>query len=129
MIKIFKILAVTVLASLGTSLVAQAVPTSASQVSVNFAGTPVDAVNYKELFAAAAVVKAVKGLVISNTATTGVYVSVGAAGSEAKQILVPATTSYPVYFPMTISQNQRIAIVSSTGFITTGVFIMDLLYN
>lgn len=129
----FKKIAI-VLSVLAVSAYALAAPISASYNYLDFSTTNVTSA-YTQLFATPAVVKAVKGVLISNGSTQPVYMAVGVAGQENDNIVIPAGSGSAysaamVYYPMTVSQNQRISIRASVGTtISAGKFFIDLLYN
>jgi hypothetical protein len=89
---------------------------------------------YTQIFSAASVTKAVKGVAIANSTLKPVQVAIGGAGSEAVQLMVPAGTvtngtAAPIYYPLVLSQNTRISLRASTGSIGTGFVTMTLFYN
>lgn len=76
----------------------------------------------------ASTVKAVKGITVSNSGNKAVLIAVGASGGEVAQMIVPASQAAAVFYPLPISQSQRISIQSVTSPITSGEFEVNLVY-
>lgn len=128
MTKIFAFLATLSILAL-SAVTVQAAPISASTASQNFASVNLLPAA-TQLFSAAQVVKAVKGMTIVNTANQPITLAIGAAGLEVDELTIGATSAVPVYYPMVISQNQRISIHTSTAILLNGGYTtVNLLYN
>lgn len=131
--RFYPILALAAFAIALVSIPAKAAPISSSTYSQDFSSQALNS-NYTPIFVQGYVVKAVKGFTISSSAATPIVLAIGAATQEVDQLVIPAGNSVPfnaapVFYPMTISQNQRISIHSSNGVISSGKFVMNLLYN
>lgn len=91
--------------------------------------------SYSQIYSAAQVLKAIKGVSIFNSSTSPIILAFGGSGSEVDQLTVPpggSTTvgpSSPIYYPLVASQNTRISIKTSTGTVSAGSFITTLFYN
>lgn len=110
-----------------------AAPTSASTATIDFSNTNVTT-SYVQMFSAASVVKAVKGIMISHSGNLPLLIAVGGAGFEVDQLKVPAGSAVPgnsaaVFYPLAVSQNQRISVKTTSGTLSAGALIMNVLYN
>ena len=93
-----------------------------------YSTTSVTSVAYVQLVASTA--KGSTGLCVSNTGANDVYIAVGAAGSEVKQLLAPLTTlSTQVCYPINLPYGSRIS-AESVGATTntTGELDLNLIY-
>lgn len=123
-----KIFALVMLASFALAAPAFAVARSTSWYALNFTGPNLTTAPV-ELFSAAQVVKAVKGISVVNTASAPVVLDIGPSGSELSQVIIPASQAVALYLPFVASQNTRISLSSSTGTISSGAFQITLFYN
>jgi hypothetical protein len=114
---------------------ANAQSVSASYATINFTGPNLTA-SPQQLFAPAAILKAIKGISIFNGSTGTIILALGPNSSTTTDMLVippgGSTTvgpSLPVYFPLVASQNQGIYIHTSTGSLSTGFLQATVFYN
>lgn len=79
----------------------------------------------------ASTLKAVKGILVSNPTASGIFIGVGPSGSEVAQLYIPPTTlATAVYYPMPISQVQRVSIQSyANATISSGIISVNFLFN
>lgn len=129
--KSFKIALLAILTIALSATAAYSAASSGAPFYQLFSSTSLLTSAYTQAFSAAAVTKAVKGISVYNSGTHPIFIAVGAAGHEANQILAaPVTAGSPaVYYPLVVSQNQRISIIASVGTISTGEIDLNLFYN
>jgi hypothetical protein len=73
-------------------------------------------------------IKAVKGIVISNTAPSALYLGIGASGAEVAQIVVDRSTA-ATYYPIVIGQGAKLSIKPLGSTLGTGVEMFSIFYN
>lgn len=80
-----------------------------------------------------AIPTAIKGVMVYSTATTPLQISVGAAGSEAVQLIIPASLSSvnaaPVFLPMAVPQGARLALEAIDTTASVGEVQINAVYN
>lgn len=76
-------------------------------------------------------VKSIKGAYVYNSSTDPMYLGVAAAGAtantETAQVLIPATQA-GTFVPLSISQSNRISVISSSRTASTGELDITFLY-
>lgn len=113
---------------------AHAVAAAATEVRILFSQANVTTSAWLTLVQST--VKSIKGLTVLNTSPVPLLLAIGASGAESTQLVLPSCqvpgtgvcTPYPQFYPIPISQSQKVAIeaLNSTG--TSGEIQMNLFY-
>lgn len=111
--------------------VASAVPLSSLTYRVLYTDGRVTTTEYYTL--SSSLTKSIKGIMISHSGTQDIKLAVGAVGSEVDMLTIPAFQSAAVYYPLVVSQAQRVSIKALASLGDTGAAIgkgtFNLLFN
>ncbi len=120
---------IAILLALVISAYAAAAPLSAQTARLSYSGTNLTTTVYVQMIAS--LTKSIKGITVYNTGANPIFLAIGGAGSEVNQIMVPPLTagaSVP-YFPLVVSQAQRVSVIASTGTISSGDLEINAFFN
>lgn len=109
-------------------LVSEAASISAVPKRVVYTGSNVTASSYYNVYPQS--LKAIKAMSIMNSGSVGLYLALGATGSEIDQLIIPASMSVPVIIPMAASGFQQISVKSISNMVVpVGELQISFIFN
>ena len=89
--------------------------------------TPVTVSSWTQIISA--IPQAIKSLVVYSSANYPLQIGVGVSGSEAPQIVIPASLTTETLFPIAIPAGARISVIALDSTASTGEVQINAVYN